>query len=131
MDEELVKLQGEWNVIFLEVEGMSPAPAAYQGAQIVIKGDAFTSIAMGARYGGKIELDTGTEPKQFRLKFLDGPEKGNTNHGIYELDGDRWKICLTITGGPAPTDFTTAPKSGRALETLNREKRDGTGAGYW
>lgn len=132
MDEELQRLQGEWNVIFVEVEGMTPAPSAYQGAQIVIQGDQFTTVAMGAKYGGKIELDASTEPKRFQMKFTDGPEKGNTNNGIYELDGDRWRICLTITGGPAPTDFTTSPRSGRALEILNREKRESGGVtGYW
>jgi uncharacterized protein (TIGR03067 family) len=132
MDEELEKLQGEWNVIFLEVEGMTPAPSAYQGAQIVIKGDQFTSIAVGAKNGGKIELDASTEPKRFRMRFTEGSEKGNANNGIYELERDRWKLCLTITGGPAPTDFTTAPKSGRALEILNRERREAGGVtGYW
>ena len=132
MDADLEKLQGTWNVIFLEVEGMTPAPAAYQGAQIVIEGDTFTSIAMGARYGGKIEVESEASPKQFRMKFTDGPEIGNTNNGIYELDGDRWKICLAFTGGPAPTDFATSPKSGRAMETLNRENRESGGpGGYW
>jgi len=122
MHEELEKLQGEWNVVFLEVNGLVPAPSVYAGAKIVVKGDQFTSIAMGASYGGKLELDPETLPKNFQMKFTDGPEKGNTNYGIYELEGDRWKICLTITGGPAPAEFATSPGSGRALETLDRWK---------
>jgi len=126
MDEELEKLQGEWNVVFLEVEGLVPAPHTYAGAKIVIDGDQFTSIAMGATYGGKIAVDAGTDPKTFRMTFTDGPEKGKTNFGIYELDGNRWRICLTITGGAAPTEFATSPRSGRALETLDREKHAGS-----
>jgi len=132
MDEELEKLQGDWNVIFLEVEGLSPAPSAYQGAQILIKGDQFTSVAGGAKHGGRLELDASTEPKRFQMKFTEGPDKGNTSNGIYELDGDRWRICVAISGGPAPADFTTTPKSGRALEILNRERRESGGVtGYW
>jgi len=126
MDEELEKLQGEWNVVFLEVEGLVPAPQTYAGAKIVIEGDGFTSIAMGATYGGKIAVDAGADPKTFRMTFTDGPEKGKTNFGIYELDGNRWRICLTITGGAAPTEFATSPRSGRALETLDREKHAGS-----
>jgi uncharacterized protein (TIGR03067 family) len=123
MDEELQKLQGVWNVVFLEVNGLTPAWNVFAGAQIVVKGDQFKSIAMGAEHGGKIELDAEGAPKTFRFKFTEGPEKGNTNNGIYELDGDRWRICLAFTGGPAPTEFATSPGSGRALETLDRDKR--------
>jgi len=126
MDEELERLQGEWNVVHLEVEGLAPAPHTFAGAKIIIQGNRFTSLAMGAQYGGIIDLDPTTDPKSFGLKFTDGPEKGNTNLGIYELEGDRWRICLTMTGGPAPTEFATSPGSGRALETLDREKRAGS-----
>ena len=123
MDEELEKLQGEWNVVFLEVDGLTPAWNVFAGAKIVVQGEQFTSLGMGATYEGTLELDTSREPKALRMKFTSGPEKGNTNAGIYELDGDRWRICLALTGGPPPTEFATAPGSGRALETLNREKR--------
>jgi len=124
MDEELGKLQGTWSIIFLEVEGLTPAPNVYAGSTIVVEGNRFTTRAMGAVYGGTIELNADVVPNQFKMKFTEGPEKGNTNNGIYELDGDRWRFCLNIKGGPAPTEFATSPGSGRALETLNREKRE-------
>ncbi|HUK54942.1 MAG TPA: TIGR03067 domain-containing protein [Candidatus Binatia bacterium] len=123
MDEELEKLQGEWAVAFLEVDGLTPAWNVFAGAKIVIEGDHFTSLGMGAPYEGILEVDASAVPKAFRMKFTAGPEKGNTNHGIYELDGDRWRICLSMTGGAAPTEFATSPGSGRALETLNREPK--------
>ena len=124
MDAELERLQGEWNIIFLEVDGMTPAPSVYAGATIEVQGDKFTTRAMGAVYGGTIEMNAEVVPNEFRMKFTEGPEKGNTNNGIYELDGDRWRFCLNFKGGPAPTEFATSPGSGRALETLNREKRE-------
>ena len=123
MDEELGKLQGTWSIIFLEVEGVTPAPNVYAGSTIVVEGNRFTTRAMGAVYAGTIELNAGVVPNQFQMKFTEGPEKGNTNNGIYELDGDRWRFCLNMKGGPAPTEFATSPGSGRALETLNRERR--------
>jgi uncharacterized protein (TIGR03067 family) len=56
------------------------------------------------------------------MKFTEGPEKGNTALGIYELDGDEWKLCLTITAKDRPTEFAAKPKSGLGLEVLKREK---------
>ncbi len=57
------------------------------------------------------------------MKFTEGPEKGNTNRGIYELEGDIWKMCVSMTGGPASIKFATSAGSGCALETLRRDKQ--------
>jgi len=122
MGDDLEQLQGTWYIVALEIEGAKLVPSAYAGAHIIIDGSRFTSIAMGAKYSGTIEVDPSTDPKTFRMKFLDGPEKGNTNNGIYQLAGDTWQFCLSMTGGPAPTDFVTAPRSGLAMEVLNKEK---------
>ncbi len=123
MDEELEKLQGEWTIAHLEIDGLAPAPHVFAGAKMVIDGDRFESLGMGAVYEGTIDVNPTTAPKSLRLKFTAGPEKGNTNSGIYELEGDRWRICLNMKGGAAPTEFATSPDSGRALETLNREPK--------
>src|SRR5205807_1617746 len=83
-------------------------------------GTKFTTAAMGSTYDGTLSLDVTKKPKRFDLKFTKGPEKGNTSLGIYELDGDTWKICLGLTGKSRPTKFATKPGSGHALETLKR-----------
>ena len=85
------------------------------GARITVKGDRFTSTGMGAEYAGKIDLDPLQSPRQIDMKFDEGPEAGNTNRGIYELDGDTWRLCLATSGAVRPADF-----SGFALETLVR-----------
>src|SRR4030081_989685 len=115
---DLDKLQGSWNITSLEVEGQPmPAPC---GARIVIEGTRFQSLGMGAVYEGTVEVDGTKKPKAFDLVFTAGPEKGNRSLGIYELKGDRWKICLTVTGDKRPKKFATTPGSGCALETLAR-----------
>ncbi len=117
---ELDKLQGTWNVVSLEVDGQKMPAAVFNGSKIVVEGANFTSIAMGANYEGTIEVDAAHTPKTFDLRFTVGPEKGNTNFGIYELDADTWKICLSINGKDRPAKFATAPGTGHALETLQR-----------
>jgi uncharacterized protein (TIGR03067 family) len=118
-------LQGVWNIVSLEIDGRTlPAPAI-GGAKIVIQGDHFTSIGMGTPYEGTIALDPTAIPKTFDLNFVTGPETGNTNLGIYELDGDVWRICLATRGTTRPTKFVAEPGTGVAVEVLERDVKRG------
>jgi len=94
-----------------------PSPG---GACIVIQGSTFQSLGMGAEYEGTLELNARKKPKHFDLLFNKGPEAGNPALGIYELNGEDWKLCLTLTGSARPEKFAAAPGSGHALETLRR-----------
>jgi uncharacterized protein (TIGR03067 family) len=53
MKEELEHLQGAWNIVALEMDGVAQKESAFRGAQIVVKGSAFTTVAMGATYSGE------------------------------------------------------------------------------
>jgi uncharacterized protein (TIGR03067 family) len=115
---DLKKLQGTWTVVALEVDG-STMPSA--GSKIVLEGERFTTIAMGDDYGGAVLLDPRKSPRTFDLLFDSGPHKGMKSLGIYELDGDTWRICLAFAGiNTRPKEFATKPGSGFALETLQR-----------
>ncbi|HKD09303.1 MAG TPA: TIGR03067 domain-containing protein [Bryobacteraceae bacterium] len=117
MNGDLKKLQGEWSIQALEVDGQSFSPL---GSKIAIGGEGFTTNGMGAVYEGRVELRPRKRPKEFDFVFTKGPEKGNRSLGIYELDGDVWRICFTMRGGDRPKAFATKPGSGLALETLRR-----------
>ena len=119
MKTDIETLQGTWNVVSLEMDGQK-YPAV--GAQIAVKGGRFTSLNMGAEYSGTMTVDESANPRTFDLLFDTGPEKGNRSLGIYELDGDTWKLCLGLTGKTRPTKFVSAPGSGHALEILKRER---------
>jgi uncharacterized protein (TIGR03067 family) len=119
-------LQGTWSVAALEMDGQKSPDAMLAGAHIVLKGDRFQSLGMGAVYEGKLVLDPAASPKTFDLKFTKGPEKGNTSFGIYELTGEEWKICMTTrvgaTASDRPRKFATKPGTGVVLEILKRGK---------
>jgi uncharacterized protein (TIGR03067 family) len=117
MSTDLDRLQGNWNITALEIEGQ-PMPS--NGSRIIVNGDRFTTVAMGAEYAGTIEIDAAKKPKRFDLAFSEGPEKGRRSLGIYELDGATWRICLGLAGKTRPRKFATSPGSGHALETLRR-----------
>src|ERR1051326_2194115 len=108
-------LQGTWDIVSLEIAGQKmPAGAA----RIVLQGDRFTASGMGAEYAGTFAVDEKKTPKTFDMTFLSGPEKGNKNLGIYELEKDTWRLCLDMTGKARPQEFASKP--GVALETLKR-----------
>jgi uncharacterized protein (TIGR03067 family) len=121
---EFEKLQGRWSIVSLEVEGTKVADNMVKGAKVVLQGNAFTTISMGAVYKGTISVDATRTPPTLDMHFTEGPEKGKTSRAIYELNGDTWKICLGLTGKDRPKEFVTKAGSGHALETLTREAGD-------
>lgn len=122
MGNDLDQLQGLWTVSSLEVDGEAMPPAMLAEARIVVTGDRFTSTGMGAVYEGTLTLDLSASPPRIDMKFLSGPEKGNTNRGIYQLDNDSWKLCLATRGKVRPRSFRSKPGTGFALETMVRGK---------
>jgi uncharacterized protein (TIGR03067 family) len=122
MDRDYGKLEGTWKVVSLEVGGMKIPPEAIKNSRLIIKGKEFTMKEMIATYRGNFVIDSSKKPKTIDIKFTGGPEKGNTSLGIYELNGDELKLCLTITGKKRPTEFAAKPKSGHGFEVLKRER---------
>jgi uncharacterized protein (TIGR03067 family) len=113
---DLERLQGSWRIASLEVDGRA-IPAA---GSIVVKGRRFTATDLESVYEGEMVLHPSATPRRLDLKFDAGPEKGNTNLGIYEIKGDTWRLCLATRGDARPPGFATKPGSGYALETLIR-----------
>jgi uncharacterized protein (TIGR03067 family) len=118
---ELDALQGSWKVVALEMNGGSAPAAAIQGAKIIIKGDQFESIAMGATLTGTIEINPSATPKTFDLVYSSGSGLGHRSLGIYELDGNKWKACFTAREAARPTEFAAPKGSAVVLDHLERE----------
>src|SRR5271157_2837607 len=117
---DLDLLQGSWSVVSLEVDGQSLPQSMLADSRIELKGGRFRSLNMGAVYEGILKLDPTATPKTFDLAFTKGPEKGNTNLGIYEIEGGQWRLCLATRGDARPKKFATRPNTGHALQILQR-----------
>jgi uncharacterized protein (TIGR03067 family) len=126
--QELAKLEGTWRVVQVEENGMKFPEDAIRAAEgsVTVKGDQHT-----LRHGGQdrgtvtVKVDPTAKPKHYDLiipKDAPGPDAGKTLRGIYELDGDNWKLCIDKTGAGRPTDFTAAAGSGRSLVIMKRDK---------
>ena len=120
---ELEKFKGTWRWIFLESEGVKVPEDQFKNSRLVIDGDRFTSQEADVTYRGTFKVSPGSKPKAIDVVFTEGPEKGKSFKGIYELEGDVYKVCLGMPGRERPTQFVSKPGSGHVLEILRRQKR--------
>jgi uncharacterized protein (TIGR03067 family) len=128
-DDEAVKKEyknftGTWTIVSIEIEGMKQPDEIVKGyPKLLLKGDQFTMDSPGGAHKGTYKVDLAKKPKQMDITFTDGPEKGKTLLGIYELNGDTYKVCLAMADNKnRPTEFASKPGSGNVLEVLKREK---------
>lgn len=122
--EHLRGLEGEWRFAGLQVDGTDVPAAAITQSRLLIDGDRFRMESPGANYDGTFSIDVTLEPMRIDIAFVEGPEAGQSSHGIYELAGDQLTICLGLVGASRPVGFSTRPGSGHALERLRRASAD-------
>lgn len=117
---DLRALEGEWRVERLDIDG-SPLPhQVVRHSRILIDGDRFRTESPEAIYDGVFTIDVDATPPHIDIDFVEGPEAGNSSHGLFELDRDTLTLCLGLAGTPRPNAFTTSRGSGHALERLRR-----------
>lgn len=123
--EEQKKLEGAWRLISRETDGKAdPADKikdivmVNDGQNFVFRGSASGSGAMK----GTFKVDASKKPKAMDRVPADGPRKGKTLLGIYNLEGDMLTICVSIAGKERPTTFATKENSGLLLSVFKREK---------
>ena len=71
------------------------------------------------------KLDPSQTPKEIDITPLEGPSKGKTEEGIYNLGGGVLKLCMPgPEGGPRPTELAADKGGKNILLTLIREGVD-------
>jgi len=118
--EQLRALEGTWTFVSLELDGTTVPAAAMQASRLLIDGDRFRMESPEATYEGVFNIDVEAQPHRIDIEFVEGPEAGNWNYGIFRIEGDRLEICLDVNGKPHPGQFRAPAGSGHAYETLVR-----------
>lgn len=119
---ELDRFQGTWKFVSLEAEGKKVPEADFRTARLVLEGNKFTFTDDHGTYHGTFAVDLKQKPKAIDVTFTDGPDEGKTCLGVYELEGDTYKVCIGLVGKDRPQEFASRPGSGHVLEVLRREK---------
>jgi len=119
---DLEALQGQWEQVSLEVDGINHPfdDLSPPGGVTAFRGNLFTvHAADGALLlEGSFTLDASTDPKQVNWSDLMGPDAGMTLPAIYQLNGDRFVFVAADAGAPRPTEFRTGP--GQTMRTFTR-----------
>jgi uncharacterized protein (TIGR03067 family) len=123
-------LQGTWAVTELVANGKPAPEEVVQKMKWTVKGDKLT-LSLPGRDGKpatkefRFKLGPTKSPRTIDLTALDGPYKGTVSLGIYELDGDTLKLC--VSNNPRKKDrpgaFDSPPGSQMGLFTMKRGKR--------
>ena len=118
---DLERLQGTWRLISAMEDGNSLAGDKVKETTIIIKDDTFRfpQLAEDATSkAGTVKLDATKKPKQMGTVST---EK-EVMLGIYELEGDSYKVCFAPVGKPRPSEFSSKSGSGNIFQVWEREK---------
>jgi uncharacterized protein (TIGR03067 family) len=113
-------LHGTWRVVYANNSGKVAPVEALTDFRVIISDDQMTiDKGDGVREVVKIR----TDPKQTPATFDAVPPMGRPSRpGIFEIDGERLKLCWA-TEGARPPSFEAAAGSKRMLLVLQRVQR--------
>jgi uncharacterized protein (TIGR03067 family) len=120
IEKELKKFQGSWRIESLEFDEQQVPADALKDARLTFKGDTFSTKNGDA---GTIKLAPDKKPKEIDITLTEGRGKGNTLRGIYEIEGDTYKLCASsMPGKERPKEFTAKKGTGFGIQVLKRVK---------
>jgi hypothetical protein len=71
----------------------------------------------------KFKLDPSKSPRHIDYEVLEGPAKGGTMQGIYELEGNTVKFCFGPPGGERPSKFESQLGERRTFSVWKKKKK--------
>lgn len=129
--EELIKkdyerLTGTFQLVSGVIDGKEVPEDVRRQTKLVTTMDKFTVSAggeAGTSGAGTFKIDPTKSPKTANSLQTEGPDKGKTLLGIYEIIDDNHKrACWAPVGKPRPTAFTSEPGTGHILQVWERVK---------
>lgn len=116
------RLQGSWTVVSAERNGQ--AADAVKGDTLTITGPTFTVKSKEGELKGTLKLGVEKKPPAVDFVHTDGPAKGVTLLGVYELQGDDWRICFAPADAKdRPSDLSAKAGSPNMVIVLKRDKK--------
>jgi uncharacterized protein (TIGR03067 family) len=117
------KLQGVWRGWVVNGKGEKPDQGPVN-LEVTVQGDRITAKQLnpGADPNlgeGTFQLTVAAAARTIDATRTSMPGKGQTYAGIYELDGDSWRWCVSPKKGERPTEFVT--RKGQFLLILKRQ----------
>jgi len=121
-DEPKSEFEGTWDLVSVERDGKERP--VEKGTQMVTTGNKFV-VKAGDKViaAGTFKLDANKKPKWSDVTYTEGPDKGKTIKGIYEVEGDTSRFCRAGTPEQErPTEFKTKAGTGGLASVYKRAK---------
>jgi uncharacterized protein (TIGR03067 family) len=116
------KLAGKWTIVSVTHDGKEDDKAKEEGTA-TFEGDELTIHLGGKDHKGTFKIDPDKKPKEIDITPGDGPEKDKVLQGIYSLDKDELKICITHdSAGSRPTELESKEGSKTLLIVFKKAK---------
>jgi uncharacterized protein (TIGR03067 family) len=120
---EYDKFEGTWKMESFMMDGKPSPIKDFADFKMTLKGDTFTTEGAEGKSSGTYKIDPTKKPKTLDIIFVNGALDGVTMLGVYELDGDTYKVCLpTAPGAERPKELASKEGSGLVLEVFKRIK---------
>jgi uncharacterized protein (TIGR03067 family) len=117
-------IAGSWRVVACELDNKLLPEAVFKELRYIFQADGTWKLEGGLGFpkskGGVFTLNPKASPRTIDLTPNDGPFKGKTFRGIYQLEGDELKACFAFPDKERPKTFLT--ERGLVLEFWRRGK---------
>jgi uncharacterized protein (TIGR03067 family) len=119
---------GVWKPISAALAGSKLPKPALSAISLRISGANYEVSVIGEKQPdrGTHALDESTTPKRITITSTNGPNKGKTFLGIYEMiDASSMRVCYDLSGTAFPTKFESTTETGYYLVEYRRSDDKG------
>ena len=109
--------------VAVERGGQKAEDDRIKGIKLIIAGDKITLKTPNGDNESAYKLDASMKPRAIDIIPTDGTAKGRPRPGIYELDGDTFKLCYSLEPDKdRPKEFATKSGARQMFMILKRDK---------
>ena len=121
---EWAKFAGTWRRVAHETEGRKTPADTARRFRLTLTADGTYAMRVDdlVVVEGTAGIDPTRKPKTVDMTPTTGRSKGQKLLGIYELEGDEYRICYAPSGKERPQKFAAEAGSGHVLVVYKREK---------
>lgn len=115
-------LQGKWSVMSIELNGQTIASDEIKNWKLTITNNTYTITIGQSTEEGTFKIDTSKKPMTVDAFPTSGDASGQKRIGIFEIDGDKAKVCFSAANLEVrPTKFTAEEGSQQFNWTFKKE----------
>ena len=122
---DLQAFKGTWRLSSREVDGKKDSEEEIKDVIATIEGSGKFSVRRGDKVINEVtvKLDPTKKPKTIDATYTGGEKKGQAVLGIYEIEGNAFRLCVARPGHERPAEFSAKAGSGCILVAYQREKK--------